>query len=175
MVKLSCEAPVCGRPSLAALNAPSAYIIGGDLATEGEWPWAGSLMYRGEYRCAAVLIDAQWALTAAHCFVWSNGNSLVHLTHYFHLQFGSIYLRGRQDHLLKAKISKIIPFPSYTESSSGFRYQDVALIQLEDALEYNDYVRPACLPESGQDFAVTSICYTTGWGFTSTAESELLA
>ena len=43
------------------------YILFGNDAINGEWPWQ-ALIFRGSSSiCGAVLIDPLWALTAAHC------------------------------------------------------------------------------------------------------------
>jgi secreted trypsin-like serine protease len=48
------------------LNSP--YIINGEDADNGEYPWQGSLQTAsGSHTCGCILIDRNWVLTAAHC------------------------------------------------------------------------------------------------------------
>ncbi|ELT90938.1 hypothetical protein CAPTEDRAFT_176051 [Capitella teleta] len=169
VLRLSCRASICGQSATVPLEGPAPFIIGGDLASSGQWPWALALMYRGQYRCSAVLIDNGWAMTAAHCFFWSNGYTLEFLPHYFTLRAGTNSLITDDEHTRSFKVRRIVLHPTYTVSTNGFRYQDVALIQLETEVEFTDYIRPACMPESEQTFPRTSTCYITGWGYTKTA------
>lgn len=61
-VLLFCFSPDCG------LRAMTGRIVGGALAPESKWPWQVSLHYGTTHVCGGTLIDAQWVLTAAHCF-----------------------------------------------------------------------------------------------------------
>ncbi|ESO03221.1 hypothetical protein HELRODRAFT_174120 [Helobdella robusta] len=58
----------CGMKKLAsALKEP--YIVNGDVAAEGAWPWYAQLYYNGTSWCGASIISDQWLLTAAHCLL----------------------------------------------------------------------------------------------------------
>lgn len=39
----------------------------------------------------------------------------------------------------------------------------LALVRLEEPLEMTDFVRPACLPETGPGAAAPTVCNTLGW------------
>ena len=39
----------CGQISDEVSSAPAPFIIGGELADPGEWPWVASLFYLGKY------------------------------------------------------------------------------------------------------------------------------
>lgn len=55
-------------------------------------------------------------------------------------------------------VAERIKYPSY---STKFKYDDIALLRLDGNLTFNEYIRPACLPE----FSFTGILATaTGWG-----------
>lgn len=41
---------------------------------------------------------------------------------------------------------------------------DIALLQLAKPLEFNQYVRPVCLPAREEEVQPSSVCVVTGWG-----------
>uniref|UniRef100_A0A8C5TF57 Peptidase S1 domain-containing protein n=1 Tax=Malurus cyaneus samueli TaxID=2593467 RepID=A0A8C5TF57_9PASS len=46
----------------------SGRIIGGKETSVNKWPWQVSVQYGPIHICGGTIIDAQWVLTAAHCF-----------------------------------------------------------------------------------------------------------
>jgi len=56
----------CGVPSISPTLSES-YILFGNDAVNGEWPWQALLFWGPFSVCGATLIDAHWAVTAAHC------------------------------------------------------------------------------------------------------------
>uniref|UniRef100_A0A8D2QU63 Transmembrane serine protease 13 n=1 Tax=Zosterops lateralis melanops TaxID=1220523 RepID=A0A8D2QU63_ZOSLA len=53
--------PACGQRI-------SGRIIGGKETSVNKWPWQVSVQYGPIHICGGTIIDAQWVLTAAHCF-----------------------------------------------------------------------------------------------------------
>lgn len=51
----------------AAAAPPTAMIIGGEEAEQGEFPATVSISYQGAHMCGGVLLDSTTVLTAAHC------------------------------------------------------------------------------------------------------------
>lgn len=43
------------------------FIIGGQDAAEGAWPWQVLLMRDGQFKCGGNIIDEHWVVTAAVC------------------------------------------------------------------------------------------------------------
>ena len=61
------SAPASG-PGPSLDNNPSDFIVGGEPAEEGRWPFMVSVEWYGEHICGGSLISAEWVLSAAHCF-----------------------------------------------------------------------------------------------------------
>ena len=61
-------------------------------------------------------------------------------------------------------IDKIIVLPKYDPAKRPRYDDDVALVKLRDPINFNNNVRPVCLPTI--DFAPGTNCYATGWGNT---------
>ena len=55
---------------ISAASGSGRFIIGGDDAQVGEWPWQASLQSRYNFHfCGAAVISDEWVVTAAHCLV----------------------------------------------------------------------------------------------------------
>lgn len=59
---------------------------------------------------------------------------------------------------IQFNISEMIKHPNFT---SRHKYNDIALIKLDGFVEFNEYVRPACLPELD---SIGFYATATGWG-----------
>ena len=150
---------------------PAAFIIGGELASQGDWPWMGGLYYLGEFRCGVTLIDVSWAITAAHCFYGITDHQtevpLSTVPHYFFIQLGSTKVFDLTSPSgVKASLKKIMIHEEYQAKHNSYLHYDVALIQLVEEVTVSDDIKPACLQEPMETLPLTSYCYTTGWGFT---------
>lgn len=62
--------------SLLAANGISTRVVGGDDASEDDWPWMVTV-YSGQYLCGGSLIDKNIVLTAAHCLYDENGTEIT--------------------------------------------------------------------------------------------------
>ncbi|XP_017347442.1 enteropeptidase [Ictalurus punctatus] len=132
-------------------------IVGGEDAVKGAWPWIASLRWTGRHACGGTLIDSQWLVTAAHCVY---GKS-VHLSNWnvilgLHAQYES-NTSDRQNH----QIDQIIINQNYNRRTKD---SDIALIHLQNKVNFTDYIQPICLPNSAQQFAAGRKCVIAGWG-----------
>ncbi|XP_048848239.1 transmembrane protease serine 9-like [Brienomyrus brachyistius] len=140
------QSSVCGQ---APLNAS---IVGGQNTSVGSWPWQARLYWTHFYRCEGSLINRQWVLTAAQCFPSAVTNGWV------------VYLgqqTSKQSNLSEAgwNLSRIIQHPNYTVGQLGY---NIALVKLQSAVNFTDYIRPVCLAASGSTFYSGTETWVTG-------------
>ncbi|XP_063285649.1 serine protease 27-like [Pelobates fuscus] len=143
---------VCGRPII------SDRIVGGSDSTRGEWPWQVSLYFDGLPSCGGSLIANSWVMSAAHCFTLSDNCSS------YRIYLGAYQLSNLQDpNVVSIGIKQIIKHPDFQyEGSSG----DIALVELEVAVQYTSYILPICLPSPTINLPEGTTCWSTGWGHT---------
>uniref|UniRef100_A0A8D0BDK2 Peptidase S1 domain-containing protein n=1 Tax=Salvator merianae TaxID=96440 RepID=A0A8D0BDK2_SALMN len=58
-------------------------------------------------------------------------------------------------------IRRIVMHPHYDQYISDY---DIALLELEAPIFFNELVQPICLPSSPRVFIYGTVCYVTGWG-----------
>ncbi|XP_035900727.1 CLIP domain-containing serine protease 2-like [Anopheles stephensi] len=153
--------PVCGLQSEVKLVN---YTI-------GHHPWTALLHYGNRahdsrFNCSGTLIASQYVLTAASCVddveAWKN------LT----VRLGEWDLESTVDCILSPDSGDLVcADPSYDvpvtqvilhESYSG-RRNDIALLQLSQPVQYNDWVFPICLPLSPMLDESVSAYSAAGW------------
>ncbi|KAM6158103.1 transmembrane protease serine 13 [Rhynchocyon petersi] len=148
--------------SHCGLRAMTGRIVGGALASENKWPWQVSLHYGTTHICGGTLIDAQWVLTAAHCFF---------VTREKMLEGWKVYAGTNNLHELPeaASISQIIINGNYTDEQDDY---DIALMRLSKPLTLSAHIHPACLPMHGQTFSLNETCWITGFGKTKETDEK---
>jgi len=107
------------------------FIIGGNEAEPNKYPWM-ALQWPGQVGCGAALISDQWLLTAAHCDYGQNIN--VRLGAHDHTA-------ESEPNRIEVQIEKQINHEDY-----DFPRNDIALMKLVEPVDFNDYIRPICLP-----------------------------
>ncbi|XP_053469976.1 serine protease 33-like [Ictalurus furcatus] len=139
---------VCGQ---APLNNK---IVGGGAAAPGAWPWQVSIQLRGIHFCGGSLINEIWVLSAAHCFQ-SLPPSLMTVN------LGITNLQGSNPNRQQRTIFRLISHPNYDYTTND---NDIALLQLNAAVTFNDSVVPVCLAATNSDFPPKTNVWVTGWG-----------
>ncbi|XP_012665007.1 transmembrane protease serine 13 [Otolemur garnettii] len=148
--------------SHCGLRAITGRIVGGALASESKWPWQVSLHYGTTHICGGTLIDAQWVLTAAHCFFVTREKMLDGWKVYA----GTNNLQQLPE---AASISQIIINSNYTDEEDDY---DIALMRLSKPLTLSAHIHPACLPMYGQTFSLNETCWITGFGKTKETDEK---
>ncbi|CAG2234174.1 unnamed protein product [Mytilus edulis] len=152
---LQCGDIECGVPSVSSTSVGS-YVLYGNDAVQGEWPWQILFFMDGSSGCGATLIDPYFAITAAHC-VESSSSFMIHVG-----EVKESEMLGPDDQGQRIAVAQVISHPDYTGRSTGWK-SDVAILRLSQAAYFNDNVRPACLAtEIHESF---KNCYITGWGY----------
>ncbi|XP_058038584.1 prostasin-like [Ahaetulla prasina] len=138
---------VCGQPVTSR-------IVGGQAALEGAWPWQVSIFQASKLICGGSLISSNWVVSAAHCF---NSPGAP-----YEIQLGAYKLQDPSPNMVTSTLKRIISHPGYKEQegSSG----DIALLELNSPVTFNDYILPICLPASSVEFPADTKCWVTGWG-----------
>lgn len=138
-------------------------IVGGVATSSGEVPWQGILKEKrlfGLYsyrKCGVVVIDEQWVLTAAHCVkTWLFSELVVILGHHDVLNL------KKNETGAERKVKNVIVHPFF---NSILLEDDLALLELEIPVNFDETIQPICLPEPEQDFTGMN-AYASGFGFT---------
>ncbi|RVE62504.1 hypothetical protein OJAV_G00157920 [Oryzias javanicus] len=133
-------------------------IVGGQNAELGEWPWQVSLHYQNQgHVCGASIISEKWLLSASHCFRYSQdfevpGNWRTYSGLQSQTTFDTAQLRN---------VKRIITHSGYNDFNYDY---DIALMELEEPLEFTKTVQPICLPAATHVFPMGMSCWVTGWG-----------
>ena len=144
---------------LAPGDLPEGYVIGGEDAAWGEYPWMGALVLNNDSNtsqfCGCTAIDRYWILTAAHCM--DDGTEPDD----FKVLFGPGLL-GNDPSIESFKADAIVLHPNYS-SIYGLEY-DVALVKLKTPLPESFPILPLI---SDPDLEQTgNAARIVGWGYT---------
>ncbi|XP_044114685.1 ovochymase-2 isoform X2 [Neovison vison] len=154
------RAPTCGRSLVKA--QPGNYlsifsrIVGGSQVEKGSYPWQVSLKRRQKHICGGTIISAQWVITAAHCVANRNSATTLNVT------AGEYDLSHIEPGEQTLTIETIIIHP-YFSIKKPMDY-DIALLKMDGAFHFGQFVGPMCLPELKERFEAGFICTTAGWG-----------
>ncbi|XP_053160411.1 suppressor of tumorigenicity 14 protein homolog isoform X2 [Hemicordylus capensis] len=147
----------CGKSQIKKTR-----IVGGEDARSGKWPWQASL-HLGTYGhvCGASIISNRWLVSAAHCFQDSDSIRYSITSGWTAYMGTRIINKNSNNHIVMRPIKRIIVHPYYDQYISDY---DIALLEMEAPVFFNELVQPICLPSSPRVFIYGTVCYVTGWG-----------
>merc|ERR1711981_1110736 len=136
-------------------NPGLAKIVGGHETAENQWPWQVALFVDDAWFCGGSLISDEDVMTAGHC---ADGAG------YFDIMAGAHNVRASSEpHRVEITSYEGFTHPDWDpDTLEG----DIALVRLPEKIEFNDYIRPACLPpaEDADNGYVGELTTPVGWG-----------
>uniref|UniRef100_A0A182MDL9 CLIP domain-containing serine protease n=1 Tax=Anopheles culicifacies TaxID=139723 RepID=A0A182MDL9_9DIPT len=157
-------------------------IYGGQTTNIDEFPWTALIEYQREdgrfsFHCGGVIVNERYIVTAASCVYDIPQNFKPH-----RVRLGEWDLSSASDceddicsiAPIDVDIEKIIVHSSYDSKDKNHNH-DIALIRLNQDINYSTTVRPLCLPlstsiRSRKHAGFTS--YVAGWGITETGHAS---
>ncbi|EDW00876.1 GH20776 [Drosophila grimshawi] len=128
-------------------------IVGGQETEVHQYPWVAMLLYGERFYCAGSLLNDQFLLTASHC-VYGFRKERISVRLLEHDR--------KMSHLQKIdrKVAEITTHPKYNARNYD---NDIAVIKLDEPVEFNEILHPVCMPTPGRSFkGETGV--VTGWG-----------
>jgi secreted trypsin-like serine protease len=127
----------------------------------GEFPWLVPIFYMTFYHCGSSVITSNFVLTAAHC-IHPKNRSVGFDTNDFSVHVGKFNLENANEKFEIIKAAEIII--NFEWNSNASRYDgDVALIKLEQGMEFSQFVKQIALPHKNF-LDVTVNGYVVGYG-----------
>ena len=128
-------------------------IVGGFEAEPNQWPWEVALFIDNAWFCGGSLISENYVLTAAHCV---DGAS------YFDVLAGAHNVReSSEPHRVEITSYNGWTHPHWNPNDLS---ADIGLIELPSPVDFNDYIKPVCLPAAGDTADEGDLITCVGWG-----------
>ncbi|KAK4873168.1 hypothetical protein RN001_015197 [Aquatica leii] len=141
---------------------PNDKIVGGTVASEGQFPYQISHRYNSRHICGGSIIDEYTILTAAHCVYGFNSQQFDVVVGSNQLSFGGIWY----------SVSRSIMHEQY---DSVLSTNDIAVMKVLGPIKFTAYIQPIAVDSSFTPGGVE--CVHSGFGITSypgSASNDLL-
>ncbi|XP_057365133.1 chymotrypsin-1-like [Daphnia carinata] len=129
-------------------------IVGGDVASSGQFPYVVSITEDGRHICGGFIYSPRWIVTAASCIV---GKSYTRLN----VVAGQLSLLNPDINEQIMTVYTLNPIPEYNSTNKA---NDIALVRLTAGIvfdyEYVDFI------EYNNEVDYTKTALTMGWGAT---------
>ncbi|XP_021048892.1 kallikrein 1-related peptidase b11 isoform X1 [Mus pahari] len=134
-------------------------VVGGFKCEKNSQPWHVAVYRYKQYVCGGVLLDPNWVLTAAHCYVDQ-----------YNVWLGKNMLFQNEPSAQHRLVSKSFPHPEYNMSllmiqnphPEDDESNDLMLLRLSKPADITDVVKPIDLPT--EEPKMGSTCLASGWG-----------
>ena len=137
-------------------------IVGGKEAKAHSWPWIAFLDF-GRKWCGGTIIHPKYVITAVHC---------VHKESLPRIILGA-HDKTHTDGSIIVKAKKITLYPEFYKPVDY--NNDIAIIELEEPVQFNDQIKPLCLPPTDSYLDPEkpgTVCVAAGWGADSFKKSS---
>lgn len=150
ILSLLCQTIIANSENLA---------IGNGLAAEKEFPHAALIGFENskddsDYLCSGILISKRHILTVANC-VYDREFKKAKF-----VKLGDVKRNEPNANTYTYEIIERMKHPNFTSKSID---HNIALFKLDKDVEFNDYVKPACLPNDNEE---PKLAFVAGWGQT---------
>ncbi|KAJ8020319.1 Transmembrane protease serine 3 [Holothuria leucospilota] len=154
----------CGQRPLYQDHSRFRRVVNGEKAVLGQWPWHVNIQYNRLPPCSGVLIDADWVVTAAHCFynkysrkMFEAGNLTVTAAS---LEIGD---DSQPEEENMRKVRQIYMHPGYASERSIVN-NDFMMLKLDEPFSLGPTIQTACVQIAADVIQPGAECYVAGWG-----------
>ncbi|TMW49758.1 hypothetical protein DOY81_005180 [Sarcophaga bullata] len=141
------------------------HITSGITAVIGEFPHMAAIGFSRigdddkqpyEMFCGGSLIDKRFVLTAAHCFEIHDYEAII-------VRLGVVNFTDavQMSKAVEIRIKNIYEHPEY---NIRYKYNDIAIVELERGVETSEFIYPVCLYMNETDPDPEIELWVTGWG-----------
>lgn len=148
-------------------EGPVYRVVAGKLAKRGHHPWQASIRVNGlrggsSHECGATVITARHIVTAGHC-VSKYGSS------FYSVRVGDHMTDIADPGEREIPVKRLHIHPEFRKLHTS--NNDIAIVELQQPIEFNQMVQPICLPSAGAMYREGAQCAISGWGSIQTGVS----